>query len=94
MGWRLFRRVRIAPGVRLNLSRSGPSLSIGPRGFTRTIGPRGVRTTIGIPGTGLYYTQLQGRSTSGSPRLRCASCHHTVPRTARFCPTCGARLRP
>ena len=94
MGWRLFRRVRIAPGVRVNLSRSGPSLSIGPRGFTKTFGPRGTRTTVGIPGTGVYYTKLDARSRQGNAaRRRCAHCGHPVPVSARFCPNCGARLQ-
>lgn len=32
MGLRFFRRVRIAPGVWINLSKSGASLSLGTRG--------------------------------------------------------------
>lgn len=57
MPLRLYRRVRIAPGVRLNLSRGGPSLSVGPRGAHVTVGGRrGRRTTVGIPGTGVSYT--------------------------------------
>lgn len=59
MGWRLFRRIRIAPGIRINLSRSGPSLSVGPRGFQKTIGRKGVRTTVGRPGTGIFHTDVE-----------------------------------
>lgn len=40
----------------MNLSKSGPSLSLGPRGLKHTIGPRGSRTTLSLPGTGLSYT--------------------------------------
>ncbi|HEX5241257.1 MAG TPA: DUF4236 domain-containing protein [Candidatus Limnocylindrales bacterium] len=94
MGWRLFRRIRIAPGVRVNLSRSGPSLSLGPRGFTKTFGPRGTRTTYGIPGTGIYYTKLDARPGQGSAaRRRCANCGRPVALSAKFCPNCGARLQ-
>ncbi len=58
MGYlRFWRRVKIAPGLTLNLSKSGGSLSVGPRGAKYTIGPRGRRATVGIPGTGLFYTQ-------------------------------------
>ncbi len=57
MGFRFFRRVKIAPGLSLNFSKSGMSLSAGPRGAKITVGPRGVRTTVGIPGTGIYYTE-------------------------------------
>ncbi|RJP22633.1 MAG: DUF4236 domain-containing protein [Candidatus Abyssobacteria bacterium SURF_5] len=56
MSFRFWRRVKIAPGVTLNLSKSGGSLSFGPRGAKFTIGPRGARATAGIPGTGLFYT--------------------------------------
>ncbi len=38
------------------MSKSGPSVSVGPRGAKVTAGPRGTRTTVGIPGTGLFYT--------------------------------------
>jgi len=57
MGFRFWRRLKIAPGVTLNLSKSGGSLSFGPRGAKYTIGPRGQRITGGIPGTGLFYTK-------------------------------------
>lgn len=58
MGFFRFRRsVKIAPGVRLNVSKSGVSTSIGPRGAKVTIGHGQVRETAGIPGTGLSYTE-------------------------------------
>jgi len=56
MSFRFWRRVRIAPGVTLNLSKSGGSLSFGVRGAHFTVGPHGKRVTAGIPGTGLFYT--------------------------------------
>ncbi len=48
------------PGVYVNLSKSGASLSLGPRGATGTIGPQGLRGTLGMPGTGLFYTVRAG----------------------------------
>ncbi|MEA3364700.1 MAG: DUF4236 domain-containing protein, partial [Candidatus Hydrogenedentes bacterium] len=64
MSFRFWRRVRIAPGVTLNLSKMGGSLSFGPRGAKVTVGSRGKRATVGIPGTGLFYTTTlpSGRS--------------------------------
>jgi hypothetical protein len=53
---RFRRSVKIAPGVRLNMSKSGPSLSVGGRGVTANFSKRGTRTTLGIPGTGLSYS--------------------------------------
>ena len=56
MGWRFHRIKTILPGVRLNLSKSGVSVSFGVRGLHHTIGRTGTRTTIGLPGSGLSYT--------------------------------------
>ena len=66
MSFRFWRRIRIAPGVTLNLSKSGRSLSFGVRGAHFTVGPHGKRVTAGIPGTGLFYTStLSGNKHSG-----------------------------
>lgn len=64
MGFRFWQRVRLAPGVTLNLSKSTASLSFGPRGAAYTISPRGNRATVGLPGTGLFYT-VHDRKRSG-----------------------------
>jgi hypothetical protein len=55
MGFRFRKSVKIAPGVKINLSKSGGSLSLGTRGATVNIGSRGVRSTYSIPGTGISY---------------------------------------
>ena len=65
MAFRFWRRFKIAPGVTLNLSKSGGSLSFGPRGGKLTVGPRGVRATAGLPGTGLFYTKHVSSAGSG-----------------------------
>ena len=65
MGFRFSRRIGILPGLRLNLSGSGVSLSAGVRGAHVTLGPRGAYTSVGLPGTGLSYRQRIG----GSRRL-------------------------
>jgi Protein of unknown function (DUF4236) len=61
--FRFYRRLRIFPGLSVNLSKSGPSLSVGVRGAHVTVGPQGVRRTVGIPGTGIYYTSHSGYHT-------------------------------
>jgi Protein of unknown function (DUF4236) len=58
VGLRFSRRLSIIPGLRVNLSRSGASLSIGHRSAWFTIGPREPRVTLGAPGTGLYWTEV------------------------------------
>jgi SH3-like domain-containing protein len=67
MGFRFRKSLRIAPGVRLNFSRSGISTSVGPRGAKLTVGPKGTRTTVGIPGSGMSWSQ-QHRRGPGAPR--------------------------
>jgi uncharacterized protein DUF4236 len=47
----------LLPGLRVNLSKSGPSLSLGPTGLKLNVGPQGVRTTVGLPGSGLSVIQ-------------------------------------
>jgi hypothetical protein len=60
MGFRFYRRLRIAPGLSVNLSRSGPSLSVGVRGAHVTVGRKGVTRTVGLPGTGMFFTSRMG----------------------------------
>ena len=54
MGWRFRKSVKIAPGIRLNFSKSGISTSVGVKGARITFGPDGTYVNTGIPGTGLY----------------------------------------
>ena len=61
MGFRFHRSIRLLPGIRLNLSKSGVSTSIGTRGAWLTFGKRGTRATVGVPGTGISYTQTLPR---------------------------------
>jgi hypothetical protein len=63
MPLRFYRRVHILPGVSVNMSRSGPSLSLGVRGAHVTVGRNGVSRSVGIPGTGVYYTSRSGTHT-------------------------------
>jgi hypothetical protein len=60
MGFRFQKRISIFPGFRLNLSKSGVSGSVGPRGADVNIGRHGVTTNAGIPDTGLSYRQKMG----------------------------------
>ena len=58
MGYFRFRRsARLIPGIRVNFSKSGTSLSVGRRGATVKVGPRGIRGTVGLPGTGISYSE-------------------------------------
>lgn len=53
MGFRFRRSIRLAPGIRLNLSSRGLSATVGPRDASINVGPRGTYANVGVPGTGL-----------------------------------------
>lgn len=84
MAFRFFRRIKLAPGLTLNLSKRGGSLSFGPQGAKMTVGTSGVRRTVGLPGTGLWYTEKVGtrsRSHSGCRRSSSPTRDGKVPPT-------------
>jgi cytochrome c556 len=66
VGFRLQRSIKIAKGVRLNVSKSGLGVSVGPRGLGISAGPRGVYAHAGIPGSGLSVRGKIGSSSQGS----------------------------
>lgn len=76
MGFRFRRSVGILPGIRLNFSKSGASVSLGRRGFWYTIGSKGTRATVGIPGTGLSWTEYSPYQSRNAP-----SSQENAPRT-------------
>lgn len=58
MGLRVRKSIRIFPGVHLNLSKTGPSLSFGRSGASVNVNSKGrVRATVGAPGTGISYSE-------------------------------------
>ncbi|WP_283648023.1 DUF4236 domain-containing protein [Hafnia paralvei] len=56
MGFRFRKRIKIAPGLSINISKSGVSTSIGGKGSTVNIGKKGVKATTSIPGTGISHS--------------------------------------
>lgn len=60
MGWRFRKSFTVIPGLRLNLSKSGLSASIGGAPLTLNVGPRGLTGTASIPGTGISFRQHLG----------------------------------
>ena len=70
MGLRFQRRIKVLPGVRINLSKSGVGFSVGGRGAHIGITARGQRyTSIGMPGTGLSWREYQHK-----PARQCDLC--------------------
>jgi tetratricopeptide (TPR) repeat protein len=63
VGFRIRKSINIAPGVRLNVSKSGIGYSVGVKGYrvTKQVDGR-VRRTASLPGTGLSYVTTSGSS--------------------------------
>jgi hypothetical protein len=69
-GLRFQRRIRVLPGVHLNVSLSGVGVSVGGRGFHAGVTARGQRyVSAGLPGTGLSVRQYSPVQDS-TPKLR------------------------
>ena len=66
MGFRFRKRIKILPGVYLNLSARGVSFSFGRKGLHYTVSSSGKRTaSVGLPGTGMSYSKTSKASTGG-----------------------------
>lgn len=57
---------KIAPGIKLNVSKSGLSTTLGGKGFSVNTGSRGTYLNTGIPGTGIYSRSKIGRTSRRS----------------------------
>ncbi len=70
MGLRFRKSIKILPGLKLNLSKSGISTSVGGPGHTVNFSSRGTKATFGIPGTGISYTQNLSPQKERTPSTR------------------------
>ena len=68
MGMRFRKSIKLAPGIRMNLSGGGVSWTLGPRGASIGIGKRGTYLNTGIPGSGLYSRQQLSSGNGGARR--------------------------
>jgi hypothetical protein len=69
VGFRFRKSLRIASGIRLNLSGSGLSTTLGGRGASLNVGSRGSRATVGVLGSGISYsTKLSGGRRPNAPK--------------------------
>lgn len=63
MGMKFRKRIKIAPGVNINLSKGGASVSVGKPGATVNVGGKGgAKATVGIPGSVLSHTERLSKS--------------------------------
>lgn len=77
MAWGFRRRIKIIPGVYLNLSKSGISTSIGIRGANLTLGKTGAYLNTGIPGTGIYQRQKLANGKSANQKNQFVLVEHS-----------------
>jgi SpoVK/Ycf46/Vps4 family AAA+-type ATPase len=66
MAWNFRRRIKILPGVHLNVSKKGVSTTFGVRGASITTGRNGTYLNTSIPGTGMYNRQKIGGKSSNT----------------------------
>jgi len=78
MPFRFRRTIRLLPGIRLNASKGGLSVSAGRRGANVTFGRGRTRTTVGLPGTGLSYTTTTRTTTTRRQRKRAGTWGQTL----------------
>lgn len=71
MAFRFRKRIRVMPGIYLNLGNNGVSTTIGPRGANINIGKGGAYLNTGIPGTGLSNREklFGGKPNNSNPTL-------------------------
>jgi hypothetical protein len=62
---RFHRALKLMPGMRLNLAKTGPSLSLGMNGARVNVSRLGLRSTVGLPGSGLSI--IERRSWQDAP---------------------------
>jgi hypothetical protein len=62
MTLRFRKRIKIIPGIWLNLSKSGVSTSIGRKGLTVNLKGSKTKTTASIPGTGISYSETSSNA--------------------------------
>ena len=65
---RFRRSFKIFPGVKVNVSKGGVSVSVGKPGATLNFSKHGVRQTIGLPGSGVSQTSYLFKKDSRSDK--------------------------
>lgn len=78
MGLRFRKKIKLLPGLSLNLSKSGISTSVGGKGATVNISSNGVRSTIGVPGTGISYSTLHSKNNKTTASQSISTNHETT----------------
>ena len=82
MGYlRARRSVKLGPGLKMNVTKRGMSMTVGTRGAHYTASTTGRRTsTVGLPGSGISYVDSHGGSRRSSGGKRTAAPAPSEPR--------------
>lgn len=67
MAFRFQKRIKLLPGVTINLSKRGVSTSLGVKGARITKGHGKTRTTLGLPGSGISHTSIATNASAPQP---------------------------
>lgn len=74
MALRFRKRVRIAPGISINITQKGiTSATVGPRGANVNVGKKGAYLNAGLPGTGIYSRTQIAAAKKAAPQPRQAA---------------------
>ena len=72
MGFRFRNIIKLMPGLRLNISKSGISATVGVRGACVNVGAKGTFLNVGVPGTGVSYRNRIGPAEDGAREIPAA----------------------
>lgn len=68
MALRFSKRIKIAPGIKLNIGKRGVSATVGPKGASINFGQNGTHLNSSLPGTGISMRQRIAGGTGNSSR--------------------------
>lgn len=78
MGFKFRKSIKVAPGVKINVTHKGVGVSAGVKGASISTGPSGSRITTSLPGTGISYEQRIGKKKAPKQRTNTTT-QNTVP---------------
>lgn len=87
MAWIFRKRIKLAKGISLNISKSGIGVSAGGKGLTLSAGKRGAYLNANVPGTGLSNRTKIGQSDKGDSSASCKI--HLIPPGCPKIPPCA-----
>ncbi len=67
---RIRKSFNLFPGVKVNVSKGGTSITVGKKGFHLNFSKRGVRETVGLPGSGISETNYLYKKSSEDKEQR------------------------